>query len=585
MTADATYGSSTLSTGGAEEEFFRGVARLAVQVADALAYAHRQGILHRDVKPSNLLLDQQGTVWITDFGLAKAEGADDLTQTGDIVGTVRFMAPERFDGRSLPQSDVYALGLTLYELLTLQPAFDDVNKARLVNKVLHDPPVPPRKLDSRIPRDLETVVLKCLAKDPAERYATAEALAEDLRRFLADRPVRARRASWRERSWRWCRRNPAVASLLAAVSLSLLLGTIVALAFALRAQEERDRAREAWRDGQGKLFEAYLAEAKANRFSRRTGQRFETLARVRDAADLARELNVPAERVAELRQVAVTALAMPDLSPHWLGELSEKVGIADLSEDLTRILLWEPEAKTHVICSVADGKELFRLPAPDRRQEAFFGPGGRHIVRFSGDEDGPVEVWRVDGTQPRLIRGDRFPLWFVSVHFRPDASILALADLHGMVAIWDLEKGTEIRRFPPAGGERQPTVALHPTEPLVASCSYFTTQVLLRDYQTGRTVQGIRPPWPGGSTSLTWHPDGRRLFVAEGDSDQVQEYSFDASKLCQLRPARLLKTPWSHGGNVIAINPAGDRLANNGWAMAPGLLDLETGQPSSGPAT
>src|SRR5262249_4026145 len=126
--------SAGLSAGGSEAQYFRSVARVGLQAADALAYAHHQGVLHRDVKPSNLLLDQQGIVWITDFGLAKAEGADELTQTGDIVGTVRFMAPERFDGRSLPQSDVYGLGLTLYEMLTLHPAFCDSSRARLIEK-------------------------------------------------------------------------------------------------------------------------------------------------------------------------------------------------------------------------------------------------------------------------------------------------------------------------------------------------------------------------------------------------------------------------------------------------------------------
>src|SRR5262249_26412415 len=156
--------------------------------------------------------------WVTDFGLAKADGADGLTHTGDIVGTIRYMAPERFEGRSLPQSDVYGLGLTLYELLTLRPAFDDTNKARLIDKALHEPPTPPRKIDPRVPRDLETVVLKCLAKEPRERYASAEALAEDLQRFLADRPIKARRTPWHERCWRWCRRNPMVAGLLGAVA-------------------------------------------------------------------------------------------------------------------------------------------------------------------------------------------------------------------------------------------------------------------------------------------------------------------------------------------------------------------------------
>src|SRR5262249_35965847 len=164
-----------------------------------------------------------------------------------------------------------------------------------------------------------------------------------------------------------------------------------------------------------------------------------------------------------------------------------------------------------------------------------------------------------------------------SSHFRPDASVLALTELHGMVAIWDLDKGAEIKRLPPLGGEREPVVALHPTEPLVATCSYFTTRVVLRDYQTGRTVQAIRPPWPMGSHFVTWHPDGRRLFVAAGDSNEVQEYAFDPSPH-QLRPARLLRTSGGHGGNILAINPAGDRLANRGWGGAPGLLDLETGQ-------
>ena len=274
--ADRAPGSSTLSTGGSEADYYRGIARVAVQVADALAYAHRQGILHRDIKPSNLLLDQQGTVWVTDFGLAKAEGADDLTQTGDIVGTLRFMAPERFDGQSLPQSDVYALGVTLYELLTLRPAFDDRNKARLVETVLHESPQAPRKLDPRIPRDLETVVLKCLAKDPAERYPSAEALAEDVRRFLADRPIRARRASSAERFWRWCRRNPAIAGSLAAVGALAAAGYGRGLDLCLpgrgqraAGRQDRDKAHDAEREGRKKLFEAYLAEAKASRLSRR----------------------------------------------------------------------------------------------------------------------------------------------------------------------------------------------------------------------------------------------------------------------------------------------------------------------------
>jgi serine/threonine protein kinase len=215
--------SGALSGTESEAEYCRSVARIGLQVAEALAYAHRQGILHRDIKPSNLLLDWQGTVWVTDFGLAKAEDADELTRTGDIVGTIRYMAPERFEGTSLPQSDIYALGMTLYEMLTLRPAFGDNNRVRLMQRILHEDPPAPRRLDPRIPRDLETVVLKAIAHDPRRRYATAEDLAEDLRCFLADRPVRARRSRLPERLWRWCRRNPMIASLTTVIALLLLV--------------------------------------------------------------------------------------------------------------------------------------------------------------------------------------------------------------------------------------------------------------------------------------------------------------------------------------------------------------------------
>ena len=176
--------------------YFRSIARIGRQVAEALAYAHKQGILHRDIKPANLLLDALGNVWVTDFGLAKAfEGEDGLTQTGDIVGTVRFMAPERFDGRSEPRSDVYALGVTLYELLTLRTLFAESNRTKLIERILHDEPVRPRQIDRRIPRDLETIIQKAMAKEPEARYASAAALAEDLRRFLGDRTILAQRSS------------------------------------------------------------------------------------------------------------------------------------------------------------------------------------------------------------------------------------------------------------------------------------------------------------------------------------------------------------------------------------------------------
>ena len=202
--------------------YYRSVARIGVQAAEALAYAHHQKVLHRDIKPSNLLLDLEGTVWVTDFGLAKAEGNEALTQTGDIVGTLRYMAPERFRGLGDARSDIYALGLTFYEMLTLEPAFAAEEKAGLIDKILHAKTPNPRQLDPRTPRDLETIALKAMAREPSERYRTATELAEDLRRYLADRPILARRASPLEQARRWCRRNPLVAASIAAVAMALV---------------------------------------------------------------------------------------------------------------------------------------------------------------------------------------------------------------------------------------------------------------------------------------------------------------------------------------------------------------------------
>jgi serine/threonine-protein kinase len=201
------------------------VAQLGVQVAEALDYAAGQGVLHRDIKPSNLLLDVWGTVWLTDFGLAKATGTPDLTRTGDIVGTLRYLAPERFAGHADVRSDVYALGLTLYEMLALRPAFGGQDQAELVRHITAAEAPRLDRIDPRLPRDLVTIVHKAMARDPAERYQTAGELADDLRRFLDDRSILARRASLAEQGWRWCRRNPAGAGLLAALLALLLVAT------------------------------------------------------------------------------------------------------------------------------------------------------------------------------------------------------------------------------------------------------------------------------------------------------------------------------------------------------------------------
>ena len=261
--------------------YFREVARIGRDVARALDYAHSRSVVHRDVKPGNIILDRQGNVWITDFGLASLPANESLTDTGDIFGTLRYMAPERFEGQGDRRIDIYALGLTLYELLTHQPAFVAADRVHLIHAITQRTPSTPRSIDPRIPRDLETILLKASAKAAADRYSSAGDMADDLDRFLADRPIRARRVSSAEHCWRWCRRNPAVAALSAsAVGLLLLVATVMtASTFRInlalndtqqqydRAEKERAHAAENLRRSeiQRSLAESSFARAETER--------------------------------------------------------------------------------------------------------------------------------------------------------------------------------------------------------------------------------------------------------------------------------------------------------------------------------
>jgi serine/threonine protein kinase/predicted Zn-dependent protease len=223
--------------------YWESVARLGAQAAGALAHSHGQGVLHRDIKPANLLLDLQGTLWVTDFGLAKIADEADLTGAGDIIGTLRYMAPERFKGHCDARSDIYALGLTLYEMLTMRPAFDETAREKLISQVTQGEPARPSRFNPDVPRDLETIVLKAVAREPEARYQSAAEMADDLRRFAEDRPIRARRASATERLRRWCRRNPTVAALAASLAAVLLVTAVAATitAFSYRNLAEKEK--------------------------------------------------------------------------------------------------------------------------------------------------------------------------------------------------------------------------------------------------------------------------------------------------------------------------------------------------------
>lgn len=246
-----------------QAKYWDSVARIGLQVAEALTYAHNKDTLHRDIKPSNLMLDQSGIVWLMDFGLAKSVEEEDLTRDGELIGTLRYMSPEQVSGKPTSSSDVYSLGLTLYELLTLRPAFDEISRSALLSAITEREPLAPRRLNSNIPRDLETIILKSIEREAPRRYGSAQALTNDLERFLAGEPIQARRIGVSERIRKWARRRPLVAGLTTALALLFCIAFGLVSwqwrAAVLARSEAEIRTREA--ETQRKLAEASLQQA------------------------------------------------------------------------------------------------------------------------------------------------------------------------------------------------------------------------------------------------------------------------------------------------------------------------------------
>jgi serine/threonine protein kinase len=242
---------------------YKWVADTGQQIADALAYAHEKNILHRDIKPANLVMDFHGTVWLTDFGLAKNIVDDALTKTGDIIGTPQYMAPESFSGNYDCRSETYCLGLTLYEMATLNPAFQNSSPGRMMKAVTTSTPPAPKKVDSRLPRDLATIIEKAIAREPQSRYQTAAEMRDDLRAFIEDRPIAARRMSVWDNVVRFSRRNPLAAGLaafsiltLAMLVVTMTIGFIVTRSALNRAESNVDIALEAF----DQTFQQYITQ-------------------------------------------------------------------------------------------------------------------------------------------------------------------------------------------------------------------------------------------------------------------------------------------------------------------------------------
>ncbi len=556
----ATTTSSSMSS-CSHAEYYRGVARVGLQVATALSYAHDQGVLHRDIKPSNLLMDPSGTVWVTDFGLAKTDDDAGLTHTGDFVGTMRYMAPERFRGDSGPSCDVYSLGVTLYEMLTFRPAFDDTDRAKLLDQVLRHEPIAPRNIDKRLPRDLETIVLKAMAKEVPERYASAQAMADDLHQFLADRPIAARRAQWPERTWRWCRRNPLLAGLTCAVAVLLLVILIGSPIMSLRLWEQRQ-------DALDKLWLANVAQAKSQRLTQEAGRRSTAIESLDSARRLLPLLRADANRRLELRNEFFACLALPDLIPAatWNGS---PAGTAAVTFDATFEHYARGDEQGGIsIRRVVGDVELNKLPDQGIPAQALkFSPDGRFLaVGYHHKHQTNSErfrVWQCD--TGRAVLAIDSETGCGEADFSPDSRFVAFGRDGNLLAIHDLQaESTTATTYKVAV---LPTaIAFHPGGTKLAVAARKIVEV--RELATGKVLSSRnieRDVW-----ALAWHPDGTTLATA----------SISNILLWADENPQPMATLRGHEQVIyaLAFHPSGDLLASKAHDGSIRLWDVATRQ-------
>jgi serine/threonine protein kinase/WD40 repeat protein/tetratricopeptide (TPR) repeat protein len=577
---DSQHDSAGSLAGKSDDRYYREVARLGAQVADALAYAHKRGVLHRDIKPPNLILDTLGNLWITDFGLAKFEDGEDISQSQDLVGTLRYMAPERFRGLSDPRGDLYALGATLYELATLHPPFAGKNHVELIQRIERDPPVPPRQLDRRVPRDLETIVLKALAKNPHDRFATAEAMSDELRRFVENRPIRSRRIPFFQRFWRWCQRNPrlAAANIAAALLTTVLAVVSTVAAWTFRAQRNEiegqrndvtrsfnqvqrseARAREA-------LFESLVSQASATRFSRRMGQRFKSLAALRQAADIGQALRLSPDRFDALRDEAIACMALPDLEPtgRVITLPPNEIGAA-FDPAMTRYAFRFRDG-TISVRRLADDQEIARFQSRgDREFQFFFSPDGRYVASSDFPADS-LTVWDVD--RRAVAVNDPGPVSH-SAHFSPDSRQLALTHENGELFIYELASGQPRQRWRGPGPAHDLAFREDAAEIAVLYKDKTPTCQIL-EAETGRLVRSI--PLPAAGDQVAWSADGATLAIPCIDR---KVYLWDAGSGIQ----KAVLEGHINGGLVAAFHPAGNLLATDGWEGRLWLWDPVLGRP------
>jgi eukaryotic-like serine/threonine-protein kinase len=551
---------SEVDTSGRSQPFFRSVAQIGRQASQGLAHAHARGIIHRDIKPSNLLLDTDGVVWITDFGLAKSDD-DGLTATGDILGTLRYMAPERFRGLGDARADIYALGLTLYELLALRPAYDSSDRLRLVEKIKNEEPVRPRSIDTRVPRDLETIVLKAIEKEPERRYQTADAMAEDLRRFLADEPIRARQVSAAERYWRLARRNPGVAILGGVLTGVLVLATLTSLLAARRfyAQAEQQKTLAGASESARKSADQARAE--------------ETSARLK--ADQANtSLRIKEEELRRTVYATRSNLALAAWDSNKVGLLRSLLGLMRPSSDEHDLRGWEWRYLWGL-----DHEDRFTLRSSsetERFSDVVFSPDGQLLAGL--EKKGRIHIWdrqtgqlrRTMGS-PNQAEGASLSKGISALAFSPDGRSLAGPGPDYSLVLYSVDTGQQTLRLEGNPGAVQELAWSPNGQTLIASLSVHITRVW--DTRDGHVILPLHGAHAAPIASVAYSPDGRTVATASYDHLVKLWKSGERTD-----PIAVLE---GHTDEVraVAFSPDGQRIASAGLDRTLRIWDAHTGAP------
>ena len=531
------------------------------KIAGAVQYAHSQNVLHRDLKPSNILLDAAGEPRITDFGLAKIlNPSKAATLTARVLGSPAYMPPEQAAGRTAemgPAADVYSLGTMFYELLTGRPPFQGASPQAVIEQVKNTEPVAPRRLNPGVPEDLNTVVLKCLEKNPAQRYASAQELADELERFLNGQPVRARPIGPAEKIWRWSRRHP-LPSALAVVSLLLLLVlSAVLFVSSHRVRLSRDEA-------QARLADSLLSEAHALRLAGEPGWRGRSL---KDLAEAQRR--DPQGRLTfQLRDEAIACLARPDLARHIVTNLPPMNNLLNVCFDpaFERIAWWNPAAGAVVIHRVADGKLLAVCKTGEPDEVHAFNRDGKFLLLRHG---GAVSVWNAaNGALALSGVASESHRKFNGGEFSPDGEKFGRGETNGQFAIYDLTVTPPVRvaQWPLPDGLVCATAAWSADGSALALALGSHTLVLC-DANSGRVRW--RRNYAEMIWNVTWNNARNWLAVESGD-DRVLILAADDGR--ELDHLNLL----ANGTPVAQLSPDGNFLAASGENFGTHIFDAGT---------